>query len=231
MAEIVTPEAADLSTVAIHLFKGPVYSAAHPKVWSRLITLRSRASDYVAVLGLTLVVDESEGYAYLRGQSGDEEVQLPRLVARHSLSFRVSILLALLRRRLAEQDTADQSTRLVLTTDDIVALFTPMLPVTTDETRTRRDVVKTINQVIDLGYLKRLKGTSDTYEVQRIIKAFIDGEWLHTLDQRISTYRAELRGELADPDPTDHNTTDHDTTDHDDTGPPVAGPDLIGGGT
>ena len=57
--------------------------------------------DYVAVLGLELVLDEAEGYAFLRARNrdGDETTtKLPRLVARRPLSFPVSLLLALLRK-------------------------------------------------------------------------------------------------------------------------------------
>ncbi len=63
--------------------------------------------DYVAVLGLELVLDEAEGYAFLRSRPGrrrDAAPKLPRLVARRPLSFPVSLLLALLRKKLAEFD-------------------------------------------------------------------------------------------------------------------------------
>ena len=65
----------------------------------------ARVRDYVTVLGLDLVLDEAEGYAFLRSRpnlDGDPETSLPRLVARRPLSFPVSLLLALLRKKLAE---------------------------------------------------------------------------------------------------------------------------------
>lgn len=67
--------------------------------------------DYVAVLNLELVIDESEGYAFLRNrpETGDDhskphQQHLPRLIAHRPLSFPVSLLLALLRKKLAEFD-------------------------------------------------------------------------------------------------------------------------------
>ena len=37
-------------------------------------------------------------------------------------------------------------------------------------------------------------GAQTTYEVRRILKAFVDAEWLAELDARLAAYRAELDG-------------------------------------
>jgi len=37
-------------------------------------------------------------------------------------------------------------------------------------------------------------GAQTTYEVRRILKAFVDAEWLAELDARLAAYRAELAG-------------------------------------
>ena len=53
------------------------------------------------------MLDEAEGYAFLRARPHEEDdnaEKLPRLVARRPLSFPVSLLLALLRKKLAEFD-------------------------------------------------------------------------------------------------------------------------------
>jgi len=52
--------------------------------------------------------------------------------------------------------------------------------------------------VVDLGFLRRLKSISDSqvgYEVRRIIKAYIDAQWLAEFDQKLEAYREKLRGE------------------------------------
>ena len=67
--------------------------------------LRAGITDHVAVNGLILIIDEPEGYAYLRARpetEGDEGAKIPRLMSRRSLSLPVSLLLALLRKKLAE---------------------------------------------------------------------------------------------------------------------------------
>ncbi len=62
------------------------------------------------------MLDEAEGYAFLRSrQDEDEDAQavMPRLVVRRQLSYPVSLLLALLRKKLAEFDAGGGDTRLI----------------------------------------------------------------------------------------------------------------------
>lgn len=55
-----------LPQALIPLLKGVVYQDATPAVWQALLELQARVRDYVSVLGLELLLDEAEGYAYLR---------------------------------------------------------------------------------------------------------------------------------------------------------------------
>jgi hypothetical protein len=153
----------DLSTLAITLLKGVIYREGDARLWGALLRLQARVRDYMAVLGLELVLDEAEGYAFLKSRpSGPEdEAQpgLPRLIARRPLSFPVSLLLALLRKKLAECDAGGGDTRLVLTRDDLVELIRVFLPDTSNEARLIDQIETHINKVIDLGFLRRLKPT------------------------------------------------------------------------
>ena len=105
-----TPD--QLPRVLIALMKGVVYRENDAALWQSLEALRAAAHDHVSLLGLQLIVDESEGYAYLRQRVADPDsderedaaLPLPRLVARRPLGFPVSLLLALLRKRLREMD-------------------------------------------------------------------------------------------------------------------------------
>ena len=87
------------------MLKGVVYRDGDAGLWQALGELQIRVREYVAVLGLELVLDEAEGCAYLRQRAaGEGEAALPRLVPRRQLSYPVSLLLALLRKKLAEFD-------------------------------------------------------------------------------------------------------------------------------
>ena len=111
---------ADLSVLLITLLKGVIYRGDDERLWGMLLNLQTRVRDYVTVLGLDLVLDEAEGYAFLksRAESADDEAtpKLPRLVARRPLSFPVSLLLALLRKKLAEFDAVSYTHLLLVMT-------------------------------------------------------------------------------------------------------------------
>lgn len=191
--------ALDLSAVVVPLLKGVLYEENDTALWAALLRLQGRVREYIAVLGLDLVLDEAEGYAFLRSRPQlEEEAAQPRLVARRPLSFPVSLLLALLRKKLAESDASGGDTRLVLTREDIVELIRVFVPPSTNEARLIDQIDTHINKIIDLGFLRRLKsgtapaGTQGPLEVRRILKAFVDAQWLAEFDTRLAAYQAHL---------------------------------------
>ena len=121
--------------------KGVVYRDTHERAWRHLLQLQPQVRDYVAVLGLQVVVDEAEGYAFCRQRPPDEarttptKNPLPRLIPRRPLSFHVSLLLALLRKKLAEFDAQGGDTRLMLSRDQIAEMMWVFLPSTSNEAR------------------------------------------------------------------------------------------------
>ena len=184
----------DLSAVVVPLLKGVVYLEESPELWNSLLNLQAAVRDYVAVLGLELILDEAEGYAYLRSRpvAEDDAARVPRLVARRQLSFPVSLLLALLRKKLAEFDAAGGGTRLILSRDEVAELIRVFLPAGSNETRLIDQVDGYLNKVVDLGFARRLRGQEEMFEVRRILKAFVDAQWLNELDQRLAAYQERL---------------------------------------
>lgn len=187
-----TPE--ELPAVVTRLFKGVLYAENDEKVWQSLLGLTSHVRDYVAVLGLELILDESEGYAFLRSRE-DPDGTLPRLIARRTLTFNVSLLLALLRRRMMEFDINSSEVRLIMTEQDIVDMVSLFRPESSNEAKTLDRLRTDIKKVVELGFLRKLKGQADTYEVARILKAYVDAQWLEEFDARLADYRALLAGE------------------------------------
>jgi Domain of unknown function (DUF4194) len=189
---VLTGDAA-LSQAVAQLMKGVVYQDTHERAWKCLLQVQAQARDHVRVLGLTVVIDESEGYAYLRSMpdSQDGDSPVPRLVARRALSFHVSLLLALLRKKLAEFDARNADTRLVLTRDQIVELVRLFQPESSNDARLVDHIEAHINKVVELGFLRKVRDT-DAWEVRRILKAFVDGQWLSEFDQRLAEYAGQL---------------------------------------
>jgi hypothetical protein len=185
-----------LSIAVVSLMKGIADRESDPVLWQSLIGIQARVRDYVACLGLDLVLDEAEGYAYLR-QRPAEEGELPRLVPRRQLGYQVSLMLALLRKKLAEFDATSGEPRLILGRNDIVEMMRLFFADTANQVRMSDRINADINRVVDMGFLRRLRGADDKFEVRRILKAFVDAQWLADFDQRLAAYRSHSSSEQA----------------------------------
>ena len=185
----------DLPLVVTSLMKGVVYREEQETAWRHLMHLQAQVRDHVDVLGLVLVIDENEGYSFLRSKPVDPELpetSALRLVARRPLSFHQSLLLALLRKRLAQFDADASDTRLILTREQIVDMLTVFMPARTTQTRMIDQIDAHIAKAVDLGFLRRIKGDDGVYEVRRILKAFVDGQWLAEFEANLAQYALEF---------------------------------------
>lgn len=184
-----------VSLVLIALFKGVLYQDKNPELWRDLLTFQNAVRDYVAVIGLQVLLDETEGYAFLRQRpeeavEDDETAPLPRLVQRRQLSYPVSLLCVLLRKKLIEQDAVGGETRVILSRTQIVDMMRVFLPEGSNEARTVEQIESHIRKVADYGFLRPLKGDEERFEVRRILKALVDADWLGDLDRKLEAYRA-----------------------------------------
>ncbi|MEI2778162.1 MAG: DUF4194 domain-containing protein [Tetrasphaera sp.] len=200
-ASAASAEPAPLSVAAVALMKGVVYRDTHEQIWQHILTLQPRLRDHMDVLGLTVVIDEAEGYAFLRSKPEDPDAPIPRLVPRHRLSFSVSLLLALLRKALAEFDATSGEGRLVVTRERLVDDLRVFLADSTNEAKIVDQIDRTIAKAVELGFLRSVSGGSPAWEVRRILKAFVDAQWLGEFDARLRDYAAALAGEAPDGEP------------------------------
>lgn len=179
-----------LGPVVVKLMKGVVYRDQQEAIWQDLTTLRAPVIDYLRVIGLEVVVDEAEGYAFLR--QGDpeekEETTIPRLIQRRPLSYQVSLLCVLLRKKLVEADAGGGEARVILTRDQMVEMMRVFLPDQANEAKLVDKIDVTINKVVELGFLRKHRKETRIYEVRRIIKALVDADWLANMDEKLKVY-------------------------------------------
>lgn len=191
LSQITVPTEA--SGAIIQLLKGVVYNDAHPEQWQALLGHLAVIRDYFSVIRLEVVVDEAEGFGYLRqseeSAEGKVDDGLPRLIQRRPLSYPVSLLCVLLRRKLAEQDVAGGETRLILGREQIVESLRVFLPEAANEAKLIDQVDQHLQKLVDYGFLRRLKGEEERFEVRRIVKALVDAQWLGEMNEKLETYR------------------------------------------
>lgn len=187
-----TPAEHATATAIIRLMNGVLYRTTHEAEWRTLEDDFGPVHDHFQAIGVSVVVDDLEGYAYLRTiQEEPGASPLPRLVRRRALTYNVSLLLLLLRKRLAEFESSGDDGKLVLSRDQIVELVRVFLADSTNEARVVDQVDATINQVTKLGFLSQLRGHPE-WEVRRIIKAYVDAETMSDFAAKLASY-AKIR--------------------------------------
>lgn len=177
------------ASAIIRLMQGVVYRETDEATWLVLERSGAGVRDHFAAIGVDVVVDDAEGYAYLRSRpeaEGDEA--LPRLVRRRALPYNVSLLLVLLRKRLVEFETAGSEGRLVLTTEQMVEMLRLFQADSTNDARVVDQAGRTIAKAADLGFLRQLRGQPDHWEVRRILKAYVDAQTLADFDTKLREY-------------------------------------------
>jgi len=176
----------DKSAVLIRLLKGPLYLHRHRDLWQVLLREQYAIRDYFQQIGLSLLLDEAEGYAFLKQQESDEEEtgqELPRLISRRSLSFAQTLLLVCLRKRLAEHDSEESAPRLIVNRQEIHQWLLPYFPEVGNEVKQRRELDALIKKIDEMGFLSPLPNHPDDFEVQRVLKAFVTAEQIVEFNQ------------------------------------------------
>lgn len=176
----------------IRLLQGVVYNDDRA-LWSNLLDYHVKIKEYFGMIGLEVYISESEGFAFLRQKqfaekpdNGNKNI-LPELIRKQPLSYSVSLLCVLLLEKLIEFDVAGgESTRLILSRDEIRDMMRIFLSEKTNEARVIDKLDADINKLIDYGFLKKLNDAE--YEVRRILKAKIPIDKLLEIRQKLESY-------------------------------------------
>lgn len=178
-----------VSSAIIRLMQGVIYREVDEDTWQTLQRSGGAVRDHFATIGVDVILDDVEGYGYLRSRPEiDGEEALPRLVRRRALTYNVSLLLVLLRKRLLEFETSGAEGRLVLTTEQIVEMLRLFQADSNNDARVVDQANRTIGQVAELGFLRQLRGQADHWEVRRILKAYVDAQTLSDFAGKLQEY-------------------------------------------
>jgi hypothetical protein len=124
---------------------------------------------------------------------------LPRLTTRRPLSYPLSLLLVVLRKRLLEFDSLSSEEFLVIEFTEIAELIQPYLPTGSNEAKLRDTLQTQIKKAVEMGFLKPLKVKStlsaladnlpEAYQVRQILSFFVDAEWIDSFEKRLDDYQ------------------------------------------
>lgn len=197
------PEFRDWSIAAVRLLQGIVY-VDDRREWDIVLRARQHLDGFFARIGLTLVVDETEGYAYVR-QWTEEECpegyeQVPRLVRRVPLGYGPTLLAVLLRDELRRHEEEQvQNERCVVETDAILDQWRAFFPPAHDEVKQRKELGAALNKLCELGFVRRFADDPEQWEVRRILKARLPAAELENLRAQLMEAVARQAGSSARP--------------------------------
>lgn len=175
------------SFVLARLLVEPLYREDEA-MWRVLLSELDHVAHYFRQIGQELVVDPSEGYAFIRQIEPEGGERVPHVSRRQPLGFVTTLLLVCLREELARFDAAPQSsTRLVMTRQQLRELVGQFLRETNNQIRDLRAIDTAIGRVVDLGFLRQFGASeSDTFEIMRILKARIGPAELEDIKRRLA---------------------------------------------
>ena len=169
------PAYCEWSDTAVRLFQGVIY-LEDGRPWDVLLRNISPLEEYFGRVGLQLVIDEAEGFAFLRQMPAEEMSDgyenLPRMFRRSRLSYDATLLTILLReelRRFEEEEVDDQ--RCVLSTDALFEQWKVFFPRDQDEVKLRKALLAALRTLEGLKFVRRFGQDSSDWEVRRILKA------------------------------------------------------------
>lgn len=182
----------DWAVVCIKLLQGSIIKRSeHDKLWNLLLRDRLHIDNYFSTIGVTLLVEESDGYAFLRqkNENIDEDFeQLPKLIRRRSLSVEESFLCVILREALDLFESSDDfSDIFTMEESEIMERLRNYSPEYTDELKFKSKIRQYLNKLEELGYVENLSKkdvdesqdeTEYVYKVNKIIRAIVSPEFL-----------------------------------------------------
>lgn len=179
------------SKAIVKLLKGVVNKNSSNDLWETILNYQFDIQEYIAQIGLELIIKKEEGFAFVK-QIKDEEGNTLGLVSRRQIGFESSVVLIVLRQSLEEFDS--NPTQLVaekiISNQEIKEELELFLPEGYNRVKFYKDLEKHIQKAVELGYLKEVSRTLDEvkYQIHRIIKEKITLDILQDFKVKLQSY-------------------------------------------
>ena len=180
--------------VLIKLLKGPV-EYLEKSAWEQLMQYQVELTRFLQQLGLVLVLEKDDGYAYLEQLRLDEEDNVAGWIRRIQLGYEESILLVLLRDMMAEFEVGEAGTReLIKKRREIKEYAELFFKENPSRVKFIRDLDRLIDKVEELDFIEKVEpadlSDEEKFRIKKIIKAKVDHEILENFKNQLSQYAA-----------------------------------------
>ena len=182
------------TAIFIKLLKGPV-EYLEKTAWEQLLLYQAELTRYLQQIGLVLVLEKDDGYAYLEQIRLDEEENVAGWVRRIQLGYEESILLVLLRDMMAGFEVGEAGTReLIKKRREIKEYAELFFRENPSRVKFIRELDRLIDRVEELDFLEKVENhdlpDEQKFRVKKIIKARVDNEILDNFKQQLTEHAA-----------------------------------------
>ena len=168
------------------------------RLWDDVVRYQVELVQHLSQEGLALLIDRQEGFACLKQLELDETGQTVGLMRRTPLPYNLSMVCILLREWLEAFDvSASESRHLYLTRPQMQERIELFFPEKHNQLKLLRELNALIEKVVKLGFLKPIKTKTeeDTYQVMRVIKAWITPDQLEHFHSQQEAYAQSIQHE------------------------------------
>lgn len=191
---MIIPKILPYTSVFIKLIKGPI-DYTEKALWEKLVQYEYDLIPFLAQLGLKLVIDKEDGYAYVALNHTEDDVNVSWII-RRPLTYEESIMLVLLREMMAEFETGESGSRELIKKRREIKEYAEMF---FKENASRVKFLKEIDRLIDkMEEYEFLDKTDNNdiadeqrFRIKKIIKARVDSEDLEAFTEQLKIVKAK----------------------------------------
>ena len=175
---------------AVKILQGPV-SEDQQDIWNEILQYHVELTQYFEKIAHEVVIDNRDGYAYLKPIELDESGSTIGLVRRIPLTYDLTLVCVLLREWLLEFESNDLETaNLYITPKEFRDRIEMFFKEKTNELKFIKELNRHLDQCVDMGFLKLVHKEAASadeyrYEVKRILKARITTDDLSKFKQQL----------------------------------------------
>lgn len=186
----------------LKLLKGSLDMESDSKFWDILLVYEKPIRTYLGKIGLELHLDKTDGYAFLRQTSDENDsteeeegnsggISLPKLTVRRALNRKETILILLLREALQDWEEKNPELSPLVRRTFIYEMLDPFFPETGNQVDRYKEFDRLIAKMLDYGFLRDMK--EDHFKIMSIIKAKLPVDELQELRNILSKGAVDRR--------------------------------------
>lgn len=194
-----TPKILPYASVVVKLLKGPV-EYVEKGAWERLLQYKVELTGFLQQLGLLLVLDEQDGYAFVKHALTEDDEAYVSWTQRRSFSYEESIMLVLLREMMAEFEISESASReLIKKRREIKEYAELFFKEGASRIKFLKEIDRLIDKVEESGFLHRIENheviDEQKFRIRKIIKSKVDSEALESFQQQLMAHAGVVAAE------------------------------------